>query len=61
MVKNRPDNAGDERDRGLIPELGRAIGEGKGNSFQYSSLENLMDRGAWWATVHGITKESDMT
>ena len=35
--------------------------EGNGNPFQYSSLENSLDRGAWWATVHDVTKESDMT
>ena len=46
-------NAGDP---GLIPELGRSPGEGNGYSLQYSYLENFMDRGAWWATVHGVTK-----
>ena len=46
-------NAGD---LGLIPELGRAPGEGNGNQLQYSCLENSVDRGAWWATVHGVTK-----
>jgi len=40
---------------GLIPGLGRSAGEGKGYPLQYSSLENPMDRGAWWATVHGVT------
>ena len=45
---------------GLIPGLGRFPGEGKGNPLQYSGLENLMDRGAWQATVHVVT-ESDMT
>ena len=44
------------RDRGSIPGLGRSPGEGNGNSLQYSCLENPMDRGAWWATVRGITK-----
>ena len=39
-----------------IPELGRSSGEGNGNPLQYSCLENPMDRGAWWATVHGFTK-----
>ena len=46
---------------GLIPGLGRAPGEGNGNSLQYSCLENPMDRGAWWATVCGVTRESDTT
>ena len=44
-----------------IPGLERSPGEGIGNPLQYSGLENPMDRGAWWATVHGIAKESDMT
>ena len=44
------------RDPGLIPGLGRAPGGGHSNPFQYSCLENPMDRGAWWATVHGVTK-----
>ena len=39
-----------------IPELGRSPGEGNGNSFQYSCLENLMDRGVWQATVHGVAR-----
>ena len=39
-----------------VPGLGRSPGEGNGNPFQYSCLENSMDRGAWWATVHGIAK-----
>ena len=46
-------NAGDT---GLIPALGRSPGEGNGNSFQYSCLENFVDRGAWWALVHAIAK-----
>ena len=41
---------------GLIPGSGRSPGEGNGNLLQYSCLENPMDRGAWWATVHGVTK-----
>ena len=51
VVKNPPANAGDIRDAGLIPGLGRSPGGGHGNSLQYSCLENAMDRGAWWATV----------
>ena len=46
-------NAGDS---GSIPESGRSPGEGNGNPLQYSCLENPMDRGIWWATVHGVTK-----
>ena len=52
MVKNPPTNARDVRDRGSVPGLGRIPGEGNGNPLQYSCLENLMDRGAWWTTVH---------
>ena len=48
MVKNLPANAGDARDLGLIPGSGRSLGGGNGNPLQYSSLENPMDRGAWW-------------
>ena len=51
MVKNLPINAGDIRDVGLIPGSGRYPGREQGNSLQFSCLENLMDRGAWWATV----------
>ena len=58
MVKNLPNNAG-EADSS--PGLGRPLGEGNGNPFQYSCLGNSMDRGTWWATVHGAAKESDMT
>ena len=43
-------------DWGSIPGLGRSPGEGNGNPLQYSCLENPMDGGAWWATIHGITK-----
>ena len=56
-VKNPPANAGDPD---LIPELGRSPGEGNGNPLQYSCLGNPIDRGAWWAAVHGVA-ESDMT
>ena len=56
MVKNTPANAGDSGDTGLIPRSGRSPGEGNGNPFQYSCLGNPMDRGAWWATVHGGCK-----
>ena len=53
MVKNPPANAGD---RGLIPGWGRSTGGGNGNLLHYSLLKNSMDRGAWRATVHGVTE-----
>ena len=53
VVKNPPTNAGDA---GSIPGLERYPGEGSGNPFQYSCLENSMDRGAWWATVQGVAE-----
>ena len=56
MVKNPPADAGDKRDAGLIPESERSPEGGQGNPFQYSCLENLMDRGTWWAIVHGVAK-----
>ena len=54
VVKNLP--AGDVRDVGLIPGSGRSPGEGNGKPLQYSCLENLMDRRAWWATGYRVTK-----
>ena len=56
VVKNLPANAGEARDSGSIPGLGRSPGIGNDNPLQYSSLENSMDRGAWWATVHGFQR-----
>ena len=56
MVKNPPASAGDTRDSGSIPGLGRFSGEGNGNLLQYSYLENSMDRGNWKDTVHGVRK-----
>ena len=56
VVKILPANAGDRRDTGSIPGLGRSPGEGRGNPLQYSCLENSMDRGAWRAIVHRIAK-----
>ena len=56
MVKNLPANA---RYVGSIPELGRSPGGGNGNTLQYSCLENFMDKGAWQATVHGVTGTGD--
>ena len=60
VVKNPPVNAEDVRDLGLIPGSGRSSGGGHGNPLQYSCQEDPMDRGAWWATVHGVA-ESDKT
>ena len=56
VVKNPPASAEDVRDAGLIPGLGRSPGGRNGNLLQYSCLGNLMDRGAWWDTVHGVAK-----
>ena len=60
-ISGLPANAGDARDVGSIPGLGGSPGEGDGNPLQYSCLENPMDRGAWQATVHRVTKELDRT
>ena len=59
MVRKPPANAGDTRDVDSIPGLGRSPGGGRGNPFQYSGLENPMDRGAWWGPWG--RKESDTT
>ena len=56
MVKNLPANAGGARDTGSISGLGRSPGEGNGNPLQYSCLENSVNRGAWHAIAHGVTK-----
>ena len=56
VVKNLPANVGDVRDAGSVPGVERFPGGGHGNSLQYSCLESPMDRGAWWATVHGVTR-----
>ena len=56
VVKNPSANAREAGDVSLIPGSGRSPGVGNGNPFQYSCMENSMDRGAWWATVHGIAK-----
>ena len=56
MVKNSPVNAGDTRDAGSIPGLGRFPGVGNGNLIQYLFLENSMDRGSWGTTVHAVMK-----
>ena len=56
MVKNLPANEGDERDLGSLPGSGRSPGGGHGNPLHYSCLENPVDRGPWWATVHGVAE-----
>ena len=56
VVKNLPASAGGVRDGGSIPGLGRSPGGGHGNPLQYSCLEDPMDRGAWWSTVHWVAK-----
>ena len=56
VVKNPPTNAGHIRDVDLISGLGRSPGGGYGNPLPYSSLKEPLDRGAWWAAVHRITK-----
>ena len=61
MVKNLPANAGDIRDTCSIPGSGRFPGGGNGNPLQYSCLGNPTGRGDWWAIVHRVAKESDMT
>ena len=53
MVKNLPAIKGDP---GLIPESGRSPGEGNGNILKHSCLQNSIDRGAWWAIVHGVAE-----
>ena len=58
VVENSPVNA---REEGSIPGSERFSGEENSNPLQYSCLGNTMDRGAWWVTVHGVTKESDTT
>ena len=58
VVRNPPTNAGYAGDVGSIPGSARSPGGGNGNLLQYSSLKNLMNRGAWWATAHGVAKSS---
>ena len=60
MVKNPSANAGDVGDVGSLPGSGRSPGGGHGNPLQYSCLENAMNRGAWWTTIH-VVAESDRT
>ena len=61
MVKNPPAKAGEARDVGSIPRSGRLPRVGRDNPLQYSCLEKSMDRGAWQATILGVTKELDTT
>jgi len=56
VVKNQPAKAGGGKDMGLIPGLVKSPGGGHGNALQYSCLENPMDKGAWWAIVHRVTR-----
>ena len=56
VIKKLAARAGDVRDVGSIPGPGRVPGGGHGNPLQYSCLENPVDRGTWWATVHRVTK-----
>ena len=56
VVKNPPVSAGDIRDVGSIPGSEGSPGEGNGNPLQYIAWRNPMDRGAWWATVHGVAR-----
>ena len=56
MEKNLSTNAGEAREAGSIPRSGRSPGIGNGNPLQYSCLGNSMERGAWWATAHGVAK-----
>ena len=61
VLENLPASAGDSGDVGSIPGSGRVPREGNGNPLPYSCLEDPMDRGTWRATVHGVTKELDLT
>ena len=56
VIKNPPANKREARDPGFIPGSGRSLGKGNGNTFQYSCLQNLMNRGSWRVTVHSSTK-----
>ena len=56
VARNPPANAADTRDAGSTPGLGRSPGVGNSNLLQFSCLKNPLDRGAWWATVHRVTK-----
>ena len=60
VIKNTPANAGDIRDAGSIPASRRSPGGGHGNPLQYSCLENPMDKGTWWVTVHGVLSQTQL-
>ena len=60
VINNLPADAGDAEDVGSIPGWGRSLGRGTRNPLQHSCLQNSMDRGVWWAAVHGVAKELDM-
>ena len=60
VVKNLPANVGDIRNVGSIPGLIRSLGGGHSNTLQCSCLDNPMDRGAWWAVVHGVAKSQTL-
>ena len=59
VLKNLPDSAENTRDAGLIPGSERSPGEGNGSPLQYACLSNSLDKGARWATVHGVAEELD--
>ena len=61
MVENLPANVGSAGDAGLISGLGGSPGVGNGNPLQYSCLENSMDRGDWWAPVHEVAKQTQLS
>ena len=61
VIKNLPVNAGDKRDAGSIRGSRISPGGGHGSLLQYSCLENLMGRGAWWATVHGVSESRTLS
>ena len=58
MIKNPPANKAEARDPGLIPGSGRSPGKGNGNTLQYSYLENPMNRGSWWVTIHSFAESN---
>ena len=61
VVKNQTGKAGDVREAGAVPGLGRSPGGGHGNPVHHSGLENAMDRGAWWVTAHRLTESNTTT